>query len=69
MPSGVMELIEHMKLGDFKKQKIGFMIQAGFPEGIHEKCLKGYFEVFTKKLQCEYLGTVVKGKAAFIYLF
>lgn len=67
MPSRVMALIEHMELDDFKGKKMGFIIQSGFPEGMHSKYLKEYFEVLTKNLQCEYLGTVVKGDSAFIY--
>lgn len=67
MPSGVMKLIEHMEPAISKKQAIGFIIQAGFPESAHEKYICDYLEVLVKKLKYQYLGTVVKGGAAFIY--
>jgi NAD(P)H-dependent FMN reductase len=42
-------------------KKIGYMIQSGFPEGIHCFYLEKYLEVFTRKLGAVYLGTVSRG--------
>lgn len=67
MPSGVMELIEYMEPAIYGKQAIGFMIQAGFPESAHEKYITDYFESLAKKLNYQYIGTVVKGGTAFMY--
>lgn len=67
MPSGVMALIEQMEPATSKEQAIGFIIQAGFPESAHEKYIVAYLESLAKKLNYRYIGTVVKGGAAFVY--
>ncbi|MGL4345092.1 MAG: hypothetical protein ACRCTE_07845 [Cellulosilyticaceae bacterium] len=67
MPSGVMKLIEHMETATSNHQAIGFIIQAGFPESAHEKYIVDYCESLAKRLNYQYLGTVVRGGAAFVY--
>ncbi|RLD57640.1 MAG: hypothetical protein DRJ01_13625 [Bacteroidetes bacterium] len=44
-----------------KSKKIGFIVQSGFPEAIHSTFVERYLNKFTKRLKCEYLGTVIKG--------
>lgn len=62
MPGIVKEFLEgivEMKLNSSKK--IGFIVQSGFPEAIHSIYVERYLEKFTKRIQCEYLGTIIKG--------
>ncbi len=62
MPGIVKEFIEtiaEIKLTQSKK--IGFIVQSGFPEVIHSVYIERYLEKLTKRLKCEYLGTIIKG--------
>lgn len=62
MPGIVKELFESM--AERRKEitcKIGYLVQSGFPEAIHSTFLERYLRKFTARLQCEYLGTVIKG--------
>lgn len=64
MPGIVKEFIERiaqMNKSDIGGKKIGFIVQSGFPEAIHSVAVEHYLEKLTKRLQCEYLGTVIKG--------
>jgi len=49
------------KLPSLSGKKIGYMVQSGFPEGIHCFYLEEYLGVFTRKLGATYLGTVTRG--------
>lgn len=40
---------------------MGFIIHSGFPEAAHSRPLEAYLKKLTKRLQTEYLGTVIKG--------
>jgi NAD(P)H-dependent FMN reductase len=64
MPAIVKEYFERLFEVDkveIKSKKIGFIVQSGFPEVIHSVAVEHYLEKLTKRLQCEYLGTVIKG--------
>lgn len=64
MPGIVKEFIERiaqMDKNDICGKKIGFIVQSGFPEAIHSVAVEHYLEKLAKRLQCEYLGTVIKG--------
>jgi hypothetical protein len=62
MPGIVKEFFENLAEMQFHPtKKIGYIIQSGFPEVIHSAGLERYLEKFTKRLHCEYLGTVIKG--------
>jgi len=64
MPGIVKEFIEsiaQLNKNDKKKKKIGFIVQSGFPEAVHSVAVEHYLEKLAKRLQCEYLGTVIKG--------
>jgi NAD(P)H-dependent FMN reductase len=64
MPGIVKDFIEsiaQMNRNDIGGKKIGFVVQSGFPETIHSVAVEHYLEKLTKRLQCEYLGTVIKG--------
>jgi NAD(P)H-dependent FMN reductase len=43
------------------KVKLGFIVQSGFPEGIHCENIKHYLQKFTLRLGCDYMGTLTKG--------
>jgi multimeric flavodoxin WrbA len=40
---------------------IGFVVQSGFPEGLHSRYVERYLEKLANRLGSPYLGTVVKG--------
>jgi hypothetical protein len=40
---------------------IGFVVQSGFPEGLHSRYVEQYLEKLADRLHSPYLGTVVKG--------
>lgn len=62
MPGIVKEFFEDLSALDFPRpKKIGFIVQSGFPEAIHSVFVERYLEKFTKRLQCKYLGTVIRG--------
>lgn len=62
MPGIVKEFFEELVQLDFPRpKKIGFIVQSGFPEAVHSVFVERYLNKFTRRLQCEYLGTVIKG--------
>jgi NAD(P)H-dependent FMN reductase len=61
MPGIVKDFFEHVVHIANRNKRIGFIVQSGFPEGIHSSYVERYLEKFTKRLQYEYLGTVIKG--------
>ena len=40
---------------------IGFLVQSGFPEAIHSIFVMRYLEKLARRLNCQYLGTIIKG--------
>lgn len=62
MPGIVKEFIEDIvDLKNSKPKKIGFIVQSGFPEAIHSVAVERYLEKLSKRMQLEYLGTIIKG--------
>ncbi|MFP4015083.1 MAG: NAD(P)H-dependent oxidoreductase [Chitinispirillaceae bacterium] len=62
MPGIVKEFFENLSILELKeKKKVGFIVQSGFPEAIHSVYVEYYLKKLTGRLQCEYLGTVIKG--------
>ncbi len=62
MPGIVKEFFESVvELKLTSSKKIGFVVQSGFPEAIHSIYIERYLEKLTKRMQCEYLGTIIKG--------
>lgn len=62
MPGIVKEFIERVaaiKLSASKK--VGFIVQSGFPEAIHSSYVERYLKKLTTRMQCEYMGTIIKG--------
>lgn len=64
MPGIVKELFEEMKVNKKQGRRIGFIVQAGFEESETAKYLVNYLEVFVRRMNYEYIGTIVKPGAA-----
>ncbi len=62
MPGIVKEFFEHIAaIKRTSSKKMGFMVQSGFPEAVHSISIERYLEKLAGRLQCEYLGTIIKG--------
>jgi NAD(P)H-dependent FMN reductase len=62
MPAVVKAFFEALAANrQLSKNKLGFIVQSGFPEGIHCENIKQYLQKFTRRLGCDYLGTLTKG--------
>ncbi len=44
-----------------KNPPIGFVVQSGFPEGLHSRYVERYLEKLAERLGSPYLGTIIKG--------
>ena len=63
MPGIVKHFIEALEplVGRENNPPIGFVVQSGFPEGLHSRYVERYLEKLAERLGSPYLGTVVKG--------
>ena len=63
MPGIVKHFIEALEplAGNPNNPSIGFVVQSGFPEGLHSRYVERYLEKLAGRLGSPYLGTVVKG--------
>lgn len=62
MPGIVKSFFEQIHvIENLRNKKIGFIVQSGFPEAIHSIYVERYLKKLTKRLGCNYLGTVIKG--------
>lgn len=63
MPGIVKHFIEALEplVGRENNPPIGFIVQSGFPEGLHSRYVERYLEKLAERLGSPYLGTVVKG--------
>lgn len=62
MPGIVKDFFESIIELEFThSKKIGFIVQSGFPEAIHSIYVERYLKKLTRRLKCEYLGTIIKG--------
>jgi multimeric flavodoxin WrbA len=63
MPGLVKRFIEALEplVGRDHNPPIGYVIQSGFPEGLHSRYVERYVEKLAQRLGSPYLGTVVKG--------
>lgn len=60
MPSHVMAFLEMLKPST---GSLGFIVQQGFPESSQSYFLEAYFEILTRRLQRDYIGTALKGSS------
>jgi multimeric flavodoxin WrbA len=70
MPGIVKHFIEALEplAGRKNNPSIGFLVQSGFPEGLHSRYIERYLEKLAERLGCPYLGTIVKGNGEGIRL-
>jgi hypothetical protein len=63
MPSGVMEFIAALApvRNLAHKPALAFFVQSGFPEACHSRPFEIYLEKLARRLECPYLGTIVRG--------
>jgi multimeric flavodoxin WrbA len=63
MPGVVKHFIEALEpLAERKNNPpLGFVVQSGFPEGLHSRYIERYLEKLAARLGSPYLGTIVKG--------
>lgn len=62
MPAIVMAFFEAIyRQPSIATKKLGFIVQSGFPEAIQSASVEKYLTKFTRRIGCEYLGTVIKG--------
>jgi len=63
MPGVVKNFIEALQplVGREHNPPIGFVVQSGFPEGLHSRYVERYLEKLADRLGSPYLGTIVKG--------
>ncbi len=68
MPGIVMKLMEEMEPAAGEGRSMGFIVQSGFIESAQSKYLERYLSSLTKRLNYHYLGTVIKGGSAGVYM-
>jgi multimeric flavodoxin WrbA len=63
MPGIVKHFVEALEplAGQAHNPPLGFVVQSGFPEGLHSRYVERYLEKLAWRLGSHYLGTVVKG--------
>jgi len=63
MPGIVKHFIEALEplVGQPENPPLGFLVQSGFPEGLHSRYIERYLERLAARLGSPYLGTIVKG--------
>lgn len=63
MPAMVKLFIEALEplTGREGNPTIGFMVQSGFQEAAHSRPVEHYWEKFSQRMGCAYLGTIIRG--------
>jgi multimeric flavodoxin WrbA len=63
MPGSVKHFFEALEplVGRKGNPPVGFVVQSGFPEGLHSRYVERYLEKLAARLGSPYLGTIVKG--------
>lgn len=63
MPGMVKRFIEALEplAGRESNPPLGFLVQSGFPEGLHSRYVERYLEKLAARLRSPYLGTIIKG--------
>ncbi len=70
MPAIVKHFVEALEplAGRPNNPPIGFVVQSGFPEGLHSRYIEQYLKKLAKRLGCPYLGAIVKGNGEAVRL-
>ena len=63
MPAMVKLFIEALEplIGREGNPTIGFIVQSGFQEAAHSRPVERYWEKFSQRMGCAYLGTIIRG--------
>ena len=63
MPGIVKNFIDALQpfAGRKNNPPLGFIVQSGFPEGLHSRYIERYLEKLADRLGSPYLGTIIKG--------
>jgi NAD(P)H-dependent FMN reductase len=63
MPGMVKHFIEALEAlaGRKNNPPVGFLVQSGFPEGLHSRYIERYLEKLAERLGSPYLGSIVRG--------
>lgn len=63
MPGIVKHFIDALEplVGRKNNPSLGFLVQSGFPEGLHSRYIERYLEKLAARLGSPYLGTIVRG--------
>jgi multimeric flavodoxin WrbA len=63
MPGVMKHFIEALEplTGRKDNPSLGFLVQSGFPEGLHSRYIERYLEKLAARLGSAYLGTIVRG--------
>ena len=63
MPGITKHFVEALEplMGRRNNPPLGFVVQSGFPEGLHSRYVERYVQRLAERLGSPYLGTVVKG--------
>lgn len=63
MPGVVKHFIDALEplVGRKDNPPLGFIVQSGFPEGLHSRYIERYLEKLAARLGSPYLGTIVRG--------
>jgi hypothetical protein len=63
MPGVTKHFIEALEplVGRADNPPLGFLVQSGFPEGLHSRYVERYLEKLAARLGSPYLGTIVRG--------
>lgn len=64
MPGSVRKVMEYMKPVEGSGKRLGFVVQYGFVEGAQSKYVERYLLSFTRQMNYESIGVVVKGGSA-----
>lgn len=60
MPGIVKSFLEQLPKSNQNKN-MGFVVHSGFPEAIHSTFVEKYLDKLSNRLNCNYLGTIIKG--------
>ncbi len=61
MPGQVKFFIEQLEGTDSKGKSVGFIVQSGFQEACHSTFVERYLQKLARRMEWNYLGTVIKG--------
>ena len=71
MPGRVKQFIELLRpISQHSREanpKLLFLVQSGFPEAIHSRYIEKYLQKLAHRLNCDYVGTIIRGGAMAVH--